>query len=192
MNDRPLVEWSAIYDAPPELLRRLRAIRPNVELLYQGEGRWMLGEVRWNWEKYRRGVAIIAQFLHNRHKEGVAVLSDPRHRRFLEEGLLLMQGFTWIRDYEGPPDGRIEIDYARMCWKEDHGLLDADFRQMLKESDSATSLLRRQKIMQDRLHSEGKSDWAIINKHRKSVTLSVPPKPNLLVPRANRQRIVTL
>lgn len=157
-------------EAPDELVRRLRAIRPNAELLYQGKGVWMLGEVRWNWFRYKKGVQIISSFLASREEVGVDYLTMPNAVAFLNEGLLLMQGFCWIADYEGPPDGRIEVDYSRKCWKEEHGSLDAEFYQMAHESSDQTSLLRKLKVAEDRVRSEGNSDYRIVMRRRKSFT----------------------
>lgn len=187
-----LVEWPSILHAPPDILRRLRDIRPNAELLYIGEGRWMLGEVRWNWERYRRAVQIIAQWWENRKVEGAGIHLLPQQQAFLRDGILMLQGFVWIRDYHGDPDGRIVNDYSRMCWKEDHGLLDDDFRQMAKESDGQTGLLQRIKMMSDRIRAEGRSDHRILMKKRRSVNLYVPPSGALFVPPKAQQRIVTV
>lgn len=160
--------------APPrELMQRLRAIRPNAELLYQGKGIWMLGEVRWNYERYRRGVAILAHFWESKKEVGMEWMSDPRALAFLREGDLMVQGFVWIADYVGDPDGRIVEDYRRKCWKEDHGMLDAEYYQMAEESSDKTSLLRRTAIMTDRIRSEGASDFKIIMRKRKSFTQRV-------------------
>lgn len=163
-------EHSRGFEPPRALMRQLRRIRHNAELLYQGNGVWMLGEVRWNWKRYLAGMRIIADFWKNVREAGVEVRDDPTQVAFLREGDLMTRGFVWIRDYHGMPDGRIAIDYARMCWKEEHGLLDADFRQMAHESSDKTSLLRKTKLMEDRIRSEGRSDFSIVMKHRRSFT----------------------
>lgn len=167
---RSLVDWSAPGGlvAPQDVMRRLRAIRPCAELLYQGEGVWMLGEVRWNWERYRRGVKMLVQHVESRKELGVKWMDDPRGIAFMREGWLLMQGFVWIGDYVGMPDGRIEIDYARKCWKEDHGVLDGEYHQMAEASSDKNSLLRKIKVMEDRIRLEGKSDFNIIMRKRRS------------------------
>jgi len=192
MHVERLVEWPAIFDPPPELLRRLRAIRPNAELIYIGDGRWWLGEVRWNSEKARRAGIMIKTWWQNRKDEGVTVLTDPHHIAFLRDAQLLYQGFAYIREYFGDPDGRIVNDYQRMCWKEDHDILEQEVQHQLSQSDDRTSLQKRIKIVTDRIRAEAKSDHSIIFNKRRSVNLYVPPKPNLLVPRANRKRIITV
>lgn len=165
-----LVQYDTAYEAPHAVVRGLRAIRPNAELLYQGKGVWMLGEVRWNWERHRRGCAILRHFWLSKKEVGAEWMTDPRAMAFLREGQLMIQGFVWIADYSGEPNGRIVEDYRRKCWKEDHGMLDGEYYQMADESSDKTSLLRRTKILTDRVTSEGRSDFNIIMKKRKSFT----------------------
>lgn len=128
----------------------------------------MLGEVRWNWPRFVKGVRIVEQFLNNQREAGRDITDSPHLIAFLEEGLLMMQGFVWIGDYSGDLGAEIVEDYRRKCFKEDHGLLDREYYKLTEESDMHTSLLRRTKMITDRITSEGKSDFEIVMKKRKS------------------------
>lgn len=127
----------------------------------------MLGEVNPSPGLQRKAAAMIRQHEANRKEKGVAYESDPSAIPFLQEAFLLMQGFTWIRDYRGEADGCIEHDYRRMCWKEDRGELDAEFAQMANESDKETSLLRRLKLVSDRIRHGAASDLKLISGQKK-------------------------
>jgi hypothetical protein len=141
---RQLVEWPGLHDAP-EVRRRLRAIRPNAELLYTWDGIWMLGTVEPN--EYRRREA--RKLLRLYEERVVADVEMPRekalllHRGFWRDAALLYQGFLWIRDYHGDPDGRIVEDFRRMCWKEDHGQLDKEYLRMIANSSDEVQLERK-------------------------------------------------
>lgn len=170
MHTGPLIDWPTTRRPPQQVMRRLRAVRPNVEVLANRNGTWMLGEVRWNWARYTKGVRILEQFFANRREQGLEVGDSEPVVAFLQEGLLMMQGFVWIGDYAGDLGAEIVDDYARKCFKEDHGLLDADFYARTEESDMKNSLLRRTKLITDRITSEAKSDFAIVMKKRQSFT----------------------
>lgn len=94
---------------PVEVLRDLRLIVPTAELVYMGEGMWLLGSVERTNLRERAG----------RYKIQRARSAQIRSRRDLArwryvawEGELLTQGFAPIKVFEGDPDSRI-VEYLR-------------------------------------------------------------------------------
>lgn len=96
-------------EAPPLLVRDLRAIEPTAELVYMGDGTWWLGRVhpsfdlrKQGWEKVRAANAATAE-----HRV------DPHHAKLYRIGRLQQLGFQFTAEYAGEPDGRIVQDMMR-------------------------------------------------------------------------------
>jgi hypothetical protein len=183
----PLVDLPSLRRPPPDILRRLRAIRPNAEVLW-AQGRWMLGEVRPNEEKRRRAARMVHEFLKRRSlAESTAHWESWDNQVFLREARLLMAGFAWIHDYADPLDDFIVQDYQRRVWKEDVGLLDLEWQEKMKASDGTNSVLRRVSIMLDKLHSEGRSIYRHTVLHRRAQRpASRRPQPGRILVRNPR------
>lgn len=126
---------------PPDVLRALREIDDSVELVYMGDGVWLLGSVSPTSVRTRAG-----QFKLRKAAQAKIVGDDiVRRRAFARwryiawEGQLLLQGFAPIAVFGSPakpcdPDSRI-VEYLRerqYAWRRD---LDAAYRRSLAAED---------------------------------------------------------
>lgn len=140
-----LLQIPQLRNCPPEVLRDLRAIDPQADLIYMGDGVWLLGAVNPSSIRWRAGqlkmkraaeAKIVGDALTRRRKLA-------RWRYIAWEGALLAQGFAPIAVFGSPdkpcePDSRI-VEYLRertYCWARD---LDAAWRRSLAADDSVES-----------------------------------------------------
>lgn len=108
---------------PPEVLRGLRAVDPAAELLYLTRGTWLLGVVRWNWERVESCAKTLGMIRHNvtRMEYGITPAEQTeRARGNAERQALLqlgMQGFRPIVRYAWrDPDGSMVNDFRVRDW----------------------------------------------------------------------------
>lgn len=159
MYDR--LDMPSVLQAPPDIVRRLRAIRENAAVLHDGgRGMWMLGEIRPNEAKRKAARKTIERFYLNRAEaESTEAWQSREQQVFLRDAQLLYQGFAWIHDYYDPLDDFIVQDYQRRVWKEDVGLLDLEWREKMAESDNSNSLLRKVSLLRDKAATEGRDHF---------------------------------
>lgn len=113
INTEPLLTHPTGRKPPAHVVRELRKIDDQVELVYFGEGRWLLGSVSPHSERQARGESMLKSV------RMVSVGDQSRravYRRWL--ALLFAQGFRTIQMYEyergaGGPDQRIVDDFRR-------------------------------------------------------------------------------
>lgn len=116
---------------PPEVVEGLRDVDPTAELVYVGKGRWMLGTVKHDRERYKRAVRAIGAYLTvlnfaapggRSHVEGAG--SDleltPENRRQLMYRLwkkrLQLQGFRIVCVFRQEPDSAVVDAFKAMDW----------------------------------------------------------------------------
>ena len=99
----------------------------------------MLGEVLPTQGRRQEAAGLFRLYAERVAEQGSPVL----HRGFWRDAHLLLQGFTWIKDYHGDPDGRIVLDFSRMCWKEENGQLDKEYMQMVTNSTDDQKLKKK-------------------------------------------------
>jgi hypothetical protein len=106
---KPLVDIPQSRDFPSALRSQLRAIDPVAEVVYVGDGRWLLGRVVWSSERNRKGTRLL------RWEHTMKVDPDPDNLRV---GRLAQQGFGTIAEYriQGEPDARIVHDFRLRDW----------------------------------------------------------------------------
>jgi len=101
----------------------LRRIDPTAELVYFGEGKWLLGRVRPNALRYKAAVRIIDRAL---HRLAVGDQLTPEGRGRIQLAYLALQGFAPIEFYTGEPTYAIVHDFQRALWLLNH-TTDAQF-----------------------------------------------------------------
>lgn len=113
VDTEPLVDFPAQHTPPERVVRELRKVDPRAELVYFGEGRWLLGSVSPNPHRQARGRAMLK----SARMVSVGDQSNrARDRRRL--AYLFAQGFRTIALYEyeegtGGPDHRLVEDFRR-------------------------------------------------------------------------------
>jgi hypothetical protein len=99
--------------APSELLARLREIDSAAELLYVGEGRWLLGVVQPSGAAELEGCRRITRELER-------PLAQQSPRRYMA-GHLMREGFLIVAEYEArDPGGAIVEDFRKADWTYRH------------------------------------------------------------------------
>lgn len=166
------LNFPADYDAPGDLLARLREIDPTVELLYaghdphSGEHVWWLGSVKSHGEAHdaRRGVGI--RMLANEERR---THPNPFNVKLAK---LSLQGFAMIERYttkKGPPDGddvkdgqgfscSIVEDFAERDWnyRRDQGESAIEHKMGAQGRARAES----NRVLRDKLHTDGRDEFA--------------------------------
>ena len=101
--------------APALLLQRIRDIEPLAELIYAGEGSWLLGRVAPNDLLAEAG--LRKQRAVNVQTASVRAGLEAKRMHLL--GRLQQRGFQYTAAFEGEPDGRIvnELRRADYLWK---------------------------------------------------------------------------
>lgn len=95
---------------PLLLLSMLRAMDPQIELVYVGRGVWWLGGVRPNAERARKGEMILKQM----EALQIASRSVPSIQQNIMLGKLLLQGFARIATYfcQGDPTAEVVVEHG--------------------------------------------------------------------------------
>lgn len=102
-----LIDIPTFRDPSPELLRRLRVYDPRAEVVYAGQGRWLVGRVKTNSPRRATGRRMALAI-----KAGDGFPSDRWPE--LRQALLMAQGFGVVVDVtmQGEPDGRLVNEFA--------------------------------------------------------------------------------
>jgi hypothetical protein len=105
---------------PDHVVRGLRSLDPDAELVYVGYGKWFLGRIISDSRLYESGVKLKKSTLRaiatrNSGKPGKVLHQDILRLRIAE---LRMAGFQFTAEYnmKGTPDSAIVIDQRRMDW----------------------------------------------------------------------------
>jgi hypothetical protein len=119
--DRPerLIDVPATRDPSPELLRRLRAIDPQAEVIYIGNGRWWLGRVKPNSPRRAIGRRMALAI---RQGDGFPWEQDGTSRwPELRQALLMAQGFGLLAEVnvQGEPDAALVATMERVLTQRD-------------------------------------------------------------------------
>lgn len=103
MKVRRLVDVPEERTAPTALLRALREIDPSAEIVYAGDGDWMVGRVQPNAERYRMGAYAAGLELDNPRPNPAA----------LRDAHLQMQGFAVVETFhfQGEPTSEVVHDF---------------------------------------------------------------------------------
>lgn len=125
MHTRPHLSWPQFRAPPAHIVRGLREIDPTAELVYFGNGRWLLGSVRRNAHAIGTAEKMVANALRVIHwaiwkvsrKHKIAHV-DQRTADRLHFALLACRGFRPIGDYQiqGEVPWAVVEDFRRMDW----------------------------------------------------------------------------
>jgi hypothetical protein len=139
-----LVDLPQAREAPEHVRRGLRLLDPTAEVIYMGDGVWLVGTVRPN--TVRRGIAERRLNTFVRAVSGGKRMSKRGIRKARAE-LLALQGFQPISEWHGDISGRVIEDFIRSRWLMEHTSDDELFRQMDAETDALKEQARKE--MQD-------------------------------------------
>ena len=162
----PSLQYPSERTCPPALLAELRRIEPTAELLYVGEGRWLLGTVRFRWDNYAKAARALAKIERDNATNLTAIVAHAevgrdkatlraaayRQSRNMAYLRAVMQGFRPIADYtiQGEPDSRIVHDFARRDWLF-RVAPDASDQEKLDEADGTAAARRKLEVLRDTL-----------------------------------------
>lgn len=170
----PRIHYPSERTCPPALLAELRRVEPTAELLYVGEGRWVLGTVRPYWPNIQKAIGTLLKMERENASKLVAIAvdaevnSDPARRREAARKSarnaawlrVIIQGFRPIADYTitGEPDSRILLDFQRRdyLFRVQPDANDAD-NEAEALGDHAHA--RRVNALRDTLHTIGRKGW---------------------------------
>lgn len=124
---RNLVDLPQAVTAPSWLLADLRAIDPSLDLIYMGQGKWLVGSVRPNSIRRQMATRMLDTAM-SQLSVGARLTSRGIGR--IRLALLAVQGFSPIAEYSGVPSGRIVEDVRRKDWMYRH-LSDNDVQRLL-------------------------------------------------------------
>lgn len=151
---------------PPEVVRGLREVDPLAELVYIGDGRWLLGKVQEDREKRVRAVRamdawnrLITKFDPTDHELTLNQLLPGLYDRWNEKRLQL-QGFQplpVVFFMEMPDSSIVELfRRADWIWKFSWRQFEADLEE---EIDGTSDLNMRREEMKERFDQTYKSVW---------------------------------
>lgn len=137
------------------LLADLRALDPELDLHYVGEGAWALGAVRWTVHRYRQAARRLE----------AGALTPASYRL----AALALRGFAKIGLYriQGEPTSEIVLDFKEREWRYRHGR-DREFEEKLKHSSGHYRRERMHKSMLDEIEAREKDSWANFFRGRRS------------------------
>lgn len=157
---------------PPEILRGLRLVDPQAELLYAHEGQWILGAMRFSWPAYQTAWQSLDHlehtveklpYFHGTAEEKLAELerrarSNAQKRAY---NRLALQGYRQIGVYrQNDPDWRIVKDFEYRDF-EIRVFADLGLDVVLEEalaSGNQQKLARINKL-RDAIRTHGVSAW---------------------------------
>lgn len=147
--DRLIEVPGQVCEPSADLLRRLREVDPQAEVLYLGEGRWWLGRVRA--DSARRPVGRAWAL---RVREGDGFPFDEARWAALRHALLLAQGWSPISEVtvRGEPDGVLVEELRRARFVERGGALE-------DEEELAAESARRDRIRENKVRERDMAKW---------------------------------
>lgn len=165
-----LTDFPTPREAPRDIVRALRDVDETAELLYLGEGKWVLGRVRPTPERFEGGKRLLRQAWELAQKGG---MTEERWYKRIRSARLTMQGFAKFGMYEfkGDPDWRIVRDFREALWWFRNDKWSDEFNKRADEADFGAS----RAAMKDLLDDARAREAARIM--RMPVSVSVPSKP---------------
>jgi hypothetical protein len=178
----PRIDYPSERTCPPALLAELRRIDPTAELLYVGEGRWILGAVRFNWPVVQKAIGALtkieaqtATYLtvdYTMDTPAAEVNRNPAERRAaaarqartLAWCRALIQGFRPIAEYHGDPGGHIVRDFEMRDFI--HRALPDLYELLEAEAVGDNAEQAKAKLLLDGLRTKGMDAWRSIMRHK--------------------------
>lgn len=126
-DDHPLrlIDLPGQFREPSlELLRRLRAVDSQAEVVYVGAGRWWVGRVKEAPHRRARGRRMVERL---QESDGFP-WAPGEYWPQLRQGLLMAQGFGLVVDelIQGEPDAKLVHEFTVAMWVERGGVLKTD------------------------------------------------------------------
>lgn len=150
-------------EPPPGLVLQLREIDPRAELIYAGDGKWILGSIDPNRIRRRKAQAMIGGLLALRYRLGrgsVGIrrrdLAHINYRLWYYE--LVRQGFRMVQAYNfiGIPTVAIVSDFRKRDWLYRHHF-ERELARFEEEADQDTELIRNLDKFRDFIEAEHRS-----------------------------------
>lgn len=155
---RWLVDVPQVREAPSHIRRGLRDLDATAELLYMGDGRWMVGRVRPNVHTHRIATTMLDTFTRNL-SQGQQL--SPRGKAKARFALLALQGFRPVAEYRmNQPDWRIVEDFRVSQWR----MLHEDPDALLDDMEA------REQAKKDAARAEIADEYRAKDAHRFLVT----------------------
>lgn len=138
-------------ETPPDVLRGLRDVHPQAELVYAGQGRWLAGIVKPDSARRRNAIRLL-QMQRDRH-----VFVESNHDQLLM-GWLMLQGFGLVADYhiQGEPTGAIVEDFRRRDWVYRHLDMEQVYARLEAQSEKLPEKMRAQLGVREKLQADGR------------------------------------
>lgn len=165
-----LVDFAPVRETPPELLRQLRAVDPNIDLLAVTEKTWWLGSVNPNIYRYEAGEKILAN-------ESRRMKPNPMN---VILGRLSLQGFARIQAYHCAGDPSVEpcIDgdgnfvpslledfkERHFNWLKDQGA--AVFAERSRITSGEEKAHELEALLRDKLMTDGRAEFRRVSTGR--------------------------
>lgn len=170
---------------PPEVVRGLREVDPRAELVYIGDGRWLLGKVQEDREKRIRAVKamdvwldLITRFDPTDHEQSLSELLPGLFDRWNEKRLQL-QGFQPLPVvfFMEMPDSSIVELFRRSDWIWKYAWREYE-RELEEEIDGSSDLSSKRSEMKARFNQIHRSVWKHAFKRPVSRTNTVDIAPD--------------
>lgn len=173
---------------PPEVVRGLREIDPLMELVYVGNGKWLLGKVAYNREKFESASVIyeniqakLKKAKPGDHDSPWKVFVERAHNRLRERKLYLQgfQPFKGILSDAQLHSGLVEaFRHADWIWK--FAWRDYDRKREARE-DGTTDLEERQKELVSRFEQIHREVHRSVFRHAVSEPSGVDMKDGQII-----------
>lgn len=152
-----LVSVTQERDTPLDVLAACREVLPTCELVHVGENRWWLGYVK-------RTAAADVGYL------------PPGSGKV--QGELARQGFRWLGEYTDPfiAAGYLRKELEFMFGRTDEELAE-DIARVQARASGVDVEERKQELLKERIHGEGRSLFAHVFRKRRSVLMPRTLKP---------------
>lgn len=172
---RSTLEYPAVREAPEHVLRGLRTVDPDAELLYWGlrpdeqakeptlRSVWVLGTVRRTRTRLLAGIRLM---------EAQERLGPRGDRDAWQIGKLLSQGFATVAFYPTDvPTWAVVHDFQKRDWLYRFAF-DEEFERSADVSEGLPQLEQRIKYLTDRNDSEGRDIWRYTFGKRRSYAVN--------------------
>lgn len=172
---RRLIDLPSVRDTPPDVLRWLRLVSPDLECYYWSGGVWWIGEVRPNTPRVHEARRLLIRY----KAEGASL------RRWVRAHLMA-QGFSVLRMVSREPTSELALELGRLLWLSEREL-ERDYQQQEAVADKSASRAQSKDWLRDYLEYQGRDTDRVLFRDRRSVTIDTPLsacRPALAAPAA--------
>ncbi len=150
-----LIDIPEIREPSPALLRRLRELDSRAEVVYAGNGVWLVGRVK---PDSQRRIAARAEILHIKESDG---FPDNDRGPNLRQAMLKEQGFGYVvrETIQGEPDDILVAEFTKAMFVERGGVIDnAEKRAKRARRSRQRDRLQRDKDLTKEAYFRGRGN----------------------------------